>query len=208
MPRIAFVIAVVILAAPSAVGQDMPLSMILIDGEGWKKSEGISPKRQESETTGIVLRGRLIQWSSLPLGERVFGVEHGPQSSPSAWVLSPDGVTMFVGLREGTAVWAYQIGKKDELVNGQPYCQLRISPTEGRVEVFALTLDAAGRVYALTPVGIQVFDPTGRLSGVLLLPEPVSDFNRMAWDREKKDRLAIWIDDKKYVRKLNTTGVK
>ena len=34
-----------------------------------------------------------------------------------------------------------------------------------------LTLDAAGRAYATSREGVQVFDPTGRLSGVLVAPE-------------------------------------
>jgi sugar lactone lactonase YvrE len=204
MHRTAFAAAVALLAVGSAPAQDMPLSQILVEGEGWKESEGFPPKRQERESTGTAV----LLSTRLPLGGRVFGVTHGPQNMPSAWVLSPDGTTMFVGMRQGTAVWAYQIGSKDKLINGAPYCQLRISPTEGAVEVLGLALDTAGRVYAATPDGIQVFDPTGRLSGVLLLPAKGRP-ERIAWDGEKRDRLAVWIDaTSKYVRKLNTTGVK
>jgi len=60
-------------------------------------------------------------------------------------------------------------------------------------------VDAQGRIYAGTTLGIQVFDPTGRLCGVLALPAE-GEPEHLGWEGESKDRLVVWIGDKKYAR--------
>jgi hypothetical protein len=50
---------------------------------------------------------------------------------------------------------------------------------------------------------VQVFDPTGRLCGVLA-PAAPGKVDHMAFEG---DRLAVWIGETKYERKLNTAGV-
>jgi enterochelin esterase family protein len=73
-----------------------------------------------------------------------------------------------------------------------------------RSDATTLTIDRDGRVYAATPEGVQVFDPTGRLCGVLLPPEraPVTD----VWLGD--DKLFVTCGDKEFKRKLNTRGVQ
>ena len=62
---------------------------------------------------------------------------------------------------------------------------------------------ANGRIYAATEIGIQVFDPSGRLCGVMAAPP-----GRLEFLHFQDDRLEGWIDDTTYTRKLNTTGAK
>jgi enterochelin esterase family protein len=61
-------------------------------------------------------------------------------------------------------------------------------------------------LYAATDLGIQVFDPTGRLCGVLLKPkdEPLIG---VAFGGSDNDRLFTVCGDKLYSRKLKTRGV-
>ena len=66
-----------------------------------------------------------------------------------------------------------------------------------------LTTDKDGRIYAATSVGIQVFDPTGRLCGVITAPGPGAEHLRF-----EGDQLTAWVGETKYARKLKTTGVK
>lgn len=61
----------------------------------------------------------------------------------------------------------------------------------------------AGRIYAAPPLGIQVFDPTGRLCGVITAPP-----GRVELLGFEGDRLTAWVGDTKYARKLKTTGVR
>ena len=70
--------------------------------------------------------------------------------------------------------------------------------------VTGLVVDRDGRIYAATDIGVQVFDPTGRLCGVLTPAAP----GRPEFLAFEGDKLTHWIGDTKYERKLNTTGVK
>ena len=70
----------------------------------------------------------------------------------------------------------------------------------------SLTADKDGRIYAATTLGIQVFDPTGRLCGVMAAPTAGASI--VDHLRFEGDTLTVWIDNDKYQRKLNTQGVK
>lgn len=68
----------------------------------------------------------------------------------------------------------------------------------------SLATDKDGRVYAAADIGVQVFDPTGRLCGVLT-PAALGKPEQLAFEG---DTLTVWIGDAKYERKLNTRGAK
>lgn len=151
--------------APAARAQDMPLSQILMDGEGWTKSDGTRPAEKPPRTQ------------------------------------SPDGSTTFRWV-SGGFIEARQATAKDD-VPFAPYCPLRVKTGEAAL-VTALTADREGRIYAATPLGIQVYDPTGRLCGVLH-PPAAGSINDL---RFEADRLVAWIGDTKHTRKLRTASVK
>jgi hypothetical protein len=219
MRRITFAVAVVFLAAPAAIGQDMPLSMILREDAGWVKEVGKGPGEPGVFSIALAEAGDGFRYG-VRLGGKGYHVTvpapadagprlkfRQPKGVLRAGVVSPDGDTVFVGWTEDTAVWAYQVGPDGRLVNGEPYCPLRLRQGQDKLLVPGLTADAAGRIYAATANGVQVFDPTGRLSGVLLVPANGTP-EWIGWDGEKRDRLAIGIGDAKYTRRLNTTGMK
>jgi len=89
---------------------------------------------------------------------------------PSGLALSPDDSTLFVGDASGNAVWAFRVEKDGTLSAGEPYCPLRLKPEQKESGVTCVITDAVGRIYAGTPLGVQIFDPTGRLCGVLSNP--------------------------------------
>ncbi|HJZ56130.1 MAG TPA: hypothetical protein VKE74_14275, partial [Gemmataceae bacterium] len=70
--------------------------------------------------------------------------------------------------------------------------------------VTGLRVDKDGRIYAATPLGVQVFDPTGRLCGVMHAPAP-GTMHDLTFEG---DQLTVWVGDVKYARRLKTTGVK
>ena len=179
--RFVFTALLLLVAAP-AFAQDMPLSMFLLDGEGWTKPTTLR--------LATVQRPREIE------GRR-----------PRAEALSPDGGTLFAEHPGGKAVWAYRVGRDGELSGGEPYCPLRRRIGQEQVAVTGLTTDTAGRVYAATPDGVQVFDPTGRMCGVLALPAK-GDTGSIRWAGAKKDRLALQVGNAWYVRKMNATGTR
>jgi enterochelin esterase family protein len=85
----------------------------------------------------------------------------------------------------------------------QPYAPLRVKRGEKSIDVLGLTTDKDGRIYAATEIGVQVFDPTGRLCGVMTTPK-----GKAEWFVFEGDTLTLWIGETKYARKLRTAGVK
>jgi SMP-30/Gluconolactonase/LRE-like region len=207
---------------PFARAQDMPLSQILIDGEGWKKVEGKAEKPEVY--TGAVRktgRGNESFIAEVIVREsHTIAVRHNPgqkQNSPLTWIFPlpdalkepsalaffPDGATLLVGDTGGKYIWAFSIGR-GRTTGGEAYCPLRLPPSKNGTDVTSLVIDTDGRIYAATEIGVQVFDPTGRLCGVLTPAAPGKP-KFMAFEG---DQLTLWIENTKYTRKLNTTGAK
>ena len=161
-----------LLLATSASAQDMPLRDFIPDGDGWKlvPNAGAMPAKVAFEKLG--------------------------DKTPNAAVKSHDGTTLFVGLADQKFVWAYRMNLENKPESGAAYCALRVPKSTGSTSVTSLAIDASHRVYAATPLGVQVFDPTGRLCGVLHSPAP-GTLENLSWEGEK---LTVWIGEKKYIR--------
>jgi len=166
---------VLVLGASVGVAQDMPLFTFAKLGAKWEKA------------TDTTMRYEGPDFATIPKGQ------------PLCRTVSKDNATLYAGYADRAAVWAYPVkpdGKPD-LTAGAPYAPLRIvegydnsrEVREKRLKypptlaVTALIWDPAGRLYAGTSQGIQVFDPTGRLCGVLPLPKP-GTVKAIAWGRE------------------------
>ncbi|MFO0880769.1 MAG: hypothetical protein U0840_25840 [Gemmataceae bacterium] len=123
-------------------------------------------------------------------------------AGPGGLVGWNDGSTLVVGEAGGKHLRAYRIGASGSLDGGERYYTLRVRPGKAS-EVRQLTLDEAGRLYAATAEGVQVFDPTGRLCGVLVSPRraPVTGVALVG------DRLYVICDGKLWWRKTKTRGV-
>lgn len=178
--------ALALLLLPAlAAAQDMPLFTIVKPGETWKPATGARPK------------------------------------TPSSWVdTSPDGGTVYQANWEIGFLYARSETKDPAAIVGfGPYAQLRIEQgydnskaaqekrkkDPPKIPVRSVMVDAQGRIYAATKLGIQVFDPTGRLCGVLALPAE-GEPEHLGWEGEAKDRLVVWIGEKKFVRTMRATG--
>jgi sugar lactone lactonase YvrE len=203
--------------APIAQAQDMPLAQILIEGEGWKKTTGQPPSPAFAFKSEETSSGNRQEYA---IGNRKFTCIDTPESSketkyqkhglPTAGFVSRDGGTVFIGHDTGY-IWAYPAKADGTLLPGQPYCPVRTQmdrrkadPTTSSSLVSSMTGDKDGRIYVATPLGVQVFDPTGRLCGVLTPAAPGKP-EHLSFEG---DKLTMWIGDTKYERKLNTTGVK
>lgn len=125
--------------------------------------------------------------------------------SPTGVTLWRDGGTLVVAEMEGRRLIAFRINKDGRLDGREQYYTLRHrSPEAGMVP--SLTVDSADRLYAATPEGVQIFDPTGRMSGVLLRPERQA-VRAVAFGGANLDRLFIICGNKLYVRKVKAKGV-
>jgi enterochelin esterase family protein len=69
-----------------------------------------------------------------------------------------------------------------------------------------MTTDSAGRYYVTSHVGIQMFDPTGRLSGVVAKPQEKGCVS-VAFSGPGLEYLYACNTDKVYRRKTKAKGV-
>jgi enterochelin esterase family protein len=280
--------AVLLLAAAPAAAQDMPLSEVLREGEGWrpvpklfKGIRGLASDRRgnvfvshqygrqisrigtdgkvnvfarpESRVLGLCFgeggrlygcqpdRRRLVAWDAkgkmstvasgvaawdLVLTRRrvlyctspgdgaiyrvsprgkVRRVDRG-NTVPTGLVLWPDQGTLVVGHTGGRYLWTYRIDKDGALSARERYYTLRKSSVRTTAKSTGLTVDTKGRVYAPSPEGVQVFDPTGRLCGVLARPAAGENIG-IAFGGARRDLLFTGCGDRVYYRKTRAQGV-
>jgi gluconolactonase len=250
--RMGLAILLALVCANVGAAQDMPLSQIVVEGEGWKEvAHGQSAIRwlvadENGKVTFVfgnaarIIRpsdGEVIskelatEWKgsdgfvpgvttksgkAYRIDDRklVGKIDKGevnialPErlSSPTGLVLWPDDGTLVVGDAKGKYLWAFRVEKDGSLTAGEPYYPLRMKPGEKESHVTALTIDDKRRVYACTPLGIQVFDPTGRLSGVLNKPGD-GELTGIAFGGVDGDRLFVACGDKVFARKMQGKSV-
>lgn len=243
MPRFRAALTLLVVVLPAAA-QDMPLSQILIDGQGWHVvADGFASVRAMAADN----KGRVVLYDyegkglvalhpglRLPKVGKVTSLAFGPDGALYAYqgrilkilddkvtevargiavrrlLVTPsgqiyctdrdsgavhlitadgkktvaekgktrcgglalwrDGGTLVLGPRQGKHLWALRVEKDGSLKYKEAYYELRVPPYKDATGVYGLTRDGAGRIYAATDLGVQVFDTSGRLSGVLPLP--------------------------------------
>lgn len=141
-------------------------------------------------------------------------------AGPNGIGLSPDGGTLAVSEFNGGNVWAYRVDADGGLSAGEPYMTLRrpidLSGEFRRGEPppykkasggDGLCTDAEGRYYVTSALGVQIFDPTGRLCGVLPPPQAGKQVTSCAFAGPGRAWLYVANGDRLYRRKLQATGV-
>jgi len=81
-------------------------------------------------------------------------------------MISPDGKTLYVTSGEAGVI-AYDVQPDNTLKNRRPFAK-----PEGGVD--GLAIDAAGRLYDCSNLGIQVFSPKGEHLGLIPIPRPTT----------------------------------
>jgi sugar lactone lactonase YvrE len=201
-----------LLSALPAAAQDMPLSQVLIEGEGWRASAEAVPGLAAPEESVATKDGAVYR--AVPAERAIDRQDGGGETrravqGTSAFIglaLWPDGGTLVAGEAGGRHLWAFRVEPDGRLTCGDRYYALRVRRGETDARVTALAVDTDGRLYAATALGVQVFDPTGRLSGVIPVPDraPVT---ALAFAGPERGELAITSVGKTYVRKVRTKGV-
>jgi gluconolactonase len=240
MQRLLIALVVLLTLAARLPAQDIPLSKILIDKEGWREvAKGLpgitylqaepdgniifyentpagvldvdgavgrvppgikEPRNQKAIRDGrsdIIIVGKAVvverrfKTSQLALPDLV---------APNCLTVWPDEGHLVIGEADGAWLWAVRIETDGALGPGDRYYSLRTSPGS-TTRVTAMTMDAGYLLYACTPLGIQVFDPTGRLSGVIAAPAK-EEMTAITIGGEKADMLFIACGDKVYARKI------
>lgn len=151
--------------------------------------------------------------------KRVYGVtpdgksfiaDEGHVTRPNGITLSLDGTTLAVSDHGGVNVWTWQIQPDGKLTGAEPYMTMLLKPLKEKHEALGdgSTTDAKGRFYVTTEIGIQVFDATGRLAGIIGKPTPESKFVSVQFAGEGHGWLFVSGGDTIWKRKTQTKGAQ
>jgi len=128
-------------------------------------------------------------------------------TAPNGIALSPDQGTLVVSDSRGTNLWTFRINEDGSLSAKEPYMTVR-APLE-KPEIASsdgMTTDTAGRYYVATAVGLQMFDSTGRLGGVIIKPQN-KFLSNVTFAGPNHEYLYVTCADKVYRRKTKAHGV-
>lgn len=140
-------------------------------------------------------------------------------AGPNGISLSPDHGTLAVSESQGQFVWTYRINPDGALDAKGAYMTLRrpidpkgefkaseLPPYLPRSSGDGMTSDTLGRYYVTSALGVQVFDPTGRLCGVINKPVPDKGVTSCVLAGAKREFLYVTSGDRIFRRKVQATG--
>ena len=109
---------------------------------------------------------------------------------------------LVIGDGGGKYLWAARIEKDGTLgILGSLLLASRQVRGETASGVNAMVMDTNYMLYASTPLGVQVFDPTGRLSGIIAAPAK-EEMTAITLGGKNADQLFVACGDKIYSRKI------
>lgn len=129
----------------------------------------------------------------------------GGLNRPNGLSLSADQQFLMVSEHGGTNVWNFIIDHDGRLHSGERYMTLRTPPERKESGGDGMTTDAQSRYYVTSYAGIQMFDATGRLAGVIHNPSEKSCVS-VAFAGPEHQWLYACASDKVWRRKTLTKG--
>jgi len=126
-------------------------------------------------------------------------------NAPNGITLSPDQGTLAVSEYRGTNVWAYRVNADGSLDAGSRYMTLRTPVGKTDSGGDGSTTDAIGHYYVTSHLGIQMFDWTGRLSGIIAKPTGKACVS-IAFAGPGREYLYACASDKIFRRKMQAKG--
>lgn len=127
-------------------------------------------------------------------------------SGPNGICFSPDMGVLTVSEYTGDKVWAFAVVPGKGATHGDTYMTMR-SPSDGTDCCSdGMTVDTEGRYYVTTAIGLQMFDATGRISGVIAKPSKAGMSN-VAFSGPGRHFLYATCGDAIFKRKTKAKGV-
>jgi sugar lactone lactonase YvrE len=125
---------------------------------------------------------------------------------PNGVLFSPDQSLLYVSDYTGQLSWAFQIQPDGSLAHKQKYFYVHVPDAAPRSGSDGMAVDADGRVYIATPLGVQVFDQIGKCHAIIPVPQrgPLSN---VEFGGPNFDELYITNGDKVFKRKTKVKGV-
>jgi gluconolactonase len=115
-------------------------------------------------------QGKLAVYYVAPEGKVTRLVDDLP--NPNGVILSTDEKTLYVIPTGQAEMMAYPVEAAGKIGKGRVFCSLK-QPAKGKGGSGGdgLTIDTKGNLYITSALGLQVFNPDGKLLGILAFPE-------------------------------------
>lgn len=177
-----------------------------MDGKEAVIAEGVN-----SNDLAITARGEI--YFTDPDHRRIWFVDAKGQARvvhegiefPNGIRLTGDQAFLIVDDSANRSVWSFQVQPDGSLANGDACYRLEAPDESSGTGADGLTLDTEGWLYVTTKLGIQVFDPAGRVSAILAKPQPGS-ISSAALGGVNRDMLYVTAGDKVFKRPMKRRG--
>ena len=147
-------------------------------------------------------------WFAKP-GETPKPVAETTAVRPQGLELWPDGGTLVAADAESRWLHAFRVKPDGQLADGSDYYGPIPKPSGAEFpEPYGMCLDEAGRLYAATAAGVQMFDPTGRLGGVILLPHEAGQPLDVCFGGADRKTLFAVTESRVYRRNVKPVGAR
>jgi gluconolactonase len=141
----------------------------------------------------------------VPKGGKPRVVDEGIDS-PNGVLFSPDQTLLYVSDYTGQLSWAFQIQPDGSLTHKQRYFYLHMPDAAVRSGADGMAVDADGRVYIATALGVQVFDQIGKCHAIIPAPQ-AGPLSNVEFGGPNMDEMYVTNGDKVFKRKTRVKGV-
>ena len=132
--------------------------------------------------------------------------DEGHVLKPNGITLSADETTLAASEAGGKNVWTWHIENDGTLSGGAPYMTMWLAVGKESASGDGATTESNGRYFVTTELGVQIFDPAGRLSGIIAKPDPNGKVVSVEFAGKDHDILYVASGEKIYGRKVKVTG--
>ncbi|MDP3000614.1 MAG: SMP-30/gluconolactonase/LRE family protein [Bryobacterales bacterium] len=164
-----------------------------------------------SNDLAITARGEI--YFTDPLHKRVWFIDakggkrvvHEGIQFPNGVRLSPGQGFLIVDDSASRWIWWFQVQPDGSLANGDSCYRLETPDESSATGADGMAWDTDGFLYVTTKMGIQVFDPPGRVMAILNKPQPGSISN-IVFGGPNRDTLYATAGDKVFKRPMKRKG--
>lgn len=132
--------------------------------------------------------------------------DEGHVTKPNGISISIDEQTLAVSDYGGKHVWTWRIEADGALTAASPYMTMQLLPGKEEAAGDGMTTEEKGRYFVTTDLGVQIFDPMGRLSGIIAKPVATGKIVSVEFAGKDHDILFVAAGDKIFSRKLKVKG--
>jgi gluconolactonase len=127
--------------------------------------------------------------------------------NPNGVLFSPDQSLLYVSDYIGQLSYVFQIQPDGSLAHKQKYFYVHMPDAATRSSSDGMAVDADGRVYIATSLGVQVFDQIGKCHAIIPAPQGMKSLSNVEFGGPNFDEIYVTNGDKVFKRKTKVKGV-